>query len=131
MGRISLTPRRSTPPIQRLVLSTSLPVFIPELAVPSTDGISTVYTCKITGPLGGVMINAQATLKLPNKPQGFAALHQSQPRGDYCFLWTGDVIEMWNNMFRSLWPQVRAAQSSIKTTHRSSNSPRLVQTPDA
>ena len=43
--------------LQRLVLNTPLPILIGEMALPSTDGVSLVYSLTISGP-GGVEARA-------------------------------------------------------------------------
>ena len=50
--------------LQRLVLNTPLPILIGEMALPSTDGVSLVYSLTISGP-GGVEARL---LRAPSAP---------------------------------------------------------------
>ena len=101
--------------LQRLVLSTSLPTFIPELQVPSLDGKTLVYTCQLWGGVGAKQINVTQSFELPNKPSpSQRALHQTQPRNDYCHIATqADVIYMWNFMCWKLWQKAKAVQPTL------------------
>ena len=91
--------------LQRLVLSTPLPVLIGELG-PEPNGVDLAYELEIAGTIGGAAVSTKAIFKLL-KPVAEQVPYTTQPSDDYAFVNNlAEYIEIWNDTLGRAWAGV-------------------------
>ena len=83
------------------MLNTPLPLLIGELALPSSDGVSLVYTCTIASSAPGFQAVAPFELPIPPARRVF---HKSQPSDEYAFVANlAEFCGIFNDALRRAW----------------------------
>ena len=87
--------------LQRLVLNTPLPLLIGELALPSVDGVSLVYSLTLASTAPGFLATARFRLPVPASRR---VLHQTQPTDEYAFVANlAEFVGIFNDALGRAW----------------------------
>jgi len=112
-GALLLEPEKYAVAVFRLVVPYQVPTWIPEMVLPSVDGVSTVYTMTLRCIQGGVTFRGRATFELI-KEAAELEFPTTPPNNGYNWVWTiQDVARMYNNTIQAAYAALLADGAAL------------------